>query len=313
MLEKTIRIGFCDSGVGGLILAFDFLKYVAPILAGANKRYGVKFEFYHICEGFPYGLKSDEEIIVTGSKMIHKLQRKIGCNVLVVACNTLSAKLDLYNIHFEAYGHSNFKIVPIVANSSEGIYKKALENSITNNTKNIEIMMLATPAAFRNNIHDKYIRYAHHKAKSKQGLIIKSFTPDIFWQQNVENGTAFNEDNIQNIKQNIKSFLVDGYFEKLNAIGLFCTHYPAYQSIISDAVDNSINIVSQGDLIAKSVIDTIIEMFPEYEFNQTDDTQDLSFVSVYSLYKNDEYSSTIQTIINDIFGEKISKMLKILN
>ncbi len=322
-IGNVIKIGFCDSGIGGLILACDFIKYFLPTLKALSQAHDIFFEFYHICEGFPYGNKSDEEIIVTGSKMIHRLQRQIGCDILIVGCNTLSAKLELYNIYFESYRYNTFKVLPIVISSAEGIYNEALINAHNNNNENIEIMMFATPAAFRNNIYDKYIRYAHHKAKknnlTEKNLIIKSFAPEIYWQQSVELGEIKNIENLKKIEIDMNIFLNNANFENLNAIGLFCTHYPAYNSIIENIVkqkNNSKNavIASQGKLISQSVVNAFTNMFTEYKLpSKIDDfCDDTSFINIYSLYKNDSYSNIIKNIISELFGTNMSNLINII-
>ena len=75
------RVGFFDSGVGGLSVARAFLR----LRPGAQVLYVADWE------NCPYGNKSDEAIRARALQLAGALVREHGCSMLVVACNTASA------------------------------------------------------------------------------------------------------------------------------------------------------------------------------------------------------------------------------
>lgn len=76
-----MKIGFFDSGLGGLIA----LKAVAKALPQYD------YEFYGDTAHLPYGDKSEEEIFeLTKAGIVHLFNR--DCLLVIVACNTASAE-----------------------------------------------------------------------------------------------------------------------------------------------------------------------------------------------------------------------------
>jgi glutamate racemase len=76
-----MKIGFFDSGLGGLIA----LKAVAKALPQYD------YEFYGDTANLPYGDKSEEEIFaLTKAGIVHLFNR--DCLLVIVACNTASAE-----------------------------------------------------------------------------------------------------------------------------------------------------------------------------------------------------------------------------
>jgi glutamate racemase len=76
-----MKIGFFDSGLGGLIA----LKAVAKALPQYD------YEFYGDTANLPYGDKSELEIFeLTKAGIVHLFKR--DCSLVIVACNTASAE-----------------------------------------------------------------------------------------------------------------------------------------------------------------------------------------------------------------------------
>lgn len=76
-----MKIGFFDSGLGGLIV----LKAVAKLLPQYD------YEFYGDTANVPYGDKSEAEIFaLTRAGVEHLFQRE--CALVIIACNTASAE-----------------------------------------------------------------------------------------------------------------------------------------------------------------------------------------------------------------------------
>ncbi len=76
-----MKIGFFDSGLGGLVA----LKAVARALPDYD------YEFYGDTANLPYGDKSEEEIFeLTKAGIVHLFSR--DCLLVIIACNTASAE-----------------------------------------------------------------------------------------------------------------------------------------------------------------------------------------------------------------------------
>lgn len=75
------NIGIFDSGIGGITV----LKEIIKILPQEN------YIYYSDSKNNPYGDKSDEEIKKICDDIVQKLIQQ-NCKVIVIACNTASAK-----------------------------------------------------------------------------------------------------------------------------------------------------------------------------------------------------------------------------
>ena len=85
MISKKGSIGVFDSGIGGVTVLREILK----ILPNEN------YIYYSDSKNNPYGDKTDEEIFEICDDIVQKLLEK-NCKVIVIACNTASAKAVSY-------------------------------------------------------------------------------------------------------------------------------------------------------------------------------------------------------------------------
>jgi glutamate racemase len=116
-------VGVFDSGVGGLTVAAAIRRLMPalPILYIADTAY------------FPYGERSEEEVSARALALGEQLV-ELGCNLIVVACNTASsAALEALRARFE---------VPVVG--MEPPLKPAAEH-----TRSGRVLVLATPSTAR--------------------------------------------------------------------------------------------------------------------------------------------------------------------
>lgn len=81
MISKKGSIGVFDSGIGGVTV----LKEILRILPNEN------YIYYSDSKNNPYGDKNDEEIFEICDDIVKKLLKQ-NCKVIVIACNTASAK-----------------------------------------------------------------------------------------------------------------------------------------------------------------------------------------------------------------------------
>ena len=77
-----MRIGFFDSGIGGLTTMRECVK----VLDGGD------FVYLSDDKNAPYGVKDIAELMQIGENGVKFLSR-LGCNVIVLACNTLTATI----------------------------------------------------------------------------------------------------------------------------------------------------------------------------------------------------------------------------
>ena len=84
-IDKKGNIGVFDSGIGGVTV----LKEILRILPNEN------YIYYSDSKNNPYGDKNDEEIFEICDHIVQKLLKQ-NCKVIVIACNTASAKAASY-------------------------------------------------------------------------------------------------------------------------------------------------------------------------------------------------------------------------
>lgn len=80
-MDKNQNIGIFDSGIGGVTV----LKEIIKVLPNEN------YIYYSDSKNNPYGDKSDEEIKIICDNIVKYLINK-NCKVIIIACNTASAK-----------------------------------------------------------------------------------------------------------------------------------------------------------------------------------------------------------------------------
>lgn len=79
------NIGVFDSGIGGVTV----LKEILKILPNEN------YIYYSDSKNNPYGEKTEKQIIEICEDIVQKLLNQ-NCKVIVIACNTASAKAVSY-------------------------------------------------------------------------------------------------------------------------------------------------------------------------------------------------------------------------
>ena len=199
-MNQDHNIGIFDSGIGGVTV----LKEIIKLLPNEN------YIYYSDSKNNPYGDKKDEEIINISDDIVKFLIDK-NCKVIVIACNTASAKAVKYLR--EKYPQISFVAI-------EPAYKMVHDYSYNKPT-----LVMATKGTIESEKFNLlYKKYNNHKTYlySCVGLA------DI-----IEKG------DIQEIKKYLKINL--GIFSgKVNNVVLGCTHYP----LIEDEIKNVLGEVT---------------------------------------------------------------------
>lgn len=229
-------IGVFDSGYGGLTILKEIVKELPQydyLYLGDNAR-------------TPYGTRSFETVYEYTLQCVKELFNE-GCHLVILACNTASAK---------ALRTIQQKDLPLVAPSRRvlGVIRPTTE-IVGNYSKSNHIGVLGTTGTINS---DSY------------PIEIKKFFPGIkvfqqacpMWVPLVENNEFDGDGADYFIKKDINSLLKQS--KKIDTIILGCTHYPLLINKIKKNLPPHIKLLSQGHIIADSLTD-YLNRHPEIE------------------------------------------------
>ena len=218
-------IGVFDSGYGGLTI----LKHIRSEMP--------EYDFMYLGDNArtPYGTRSFEVVYEFTLQCVTKLF-EMGCNLVVLACNTASAKAlrTIQQIDLPRLDATRRVL---------GIIRPTVE-SIGDLSETRHVGLLATPGTV------KSLSYP---------LEINKLYPDItvtgescpIWVPLVETGESQSEGADFFIKRHVDNLLAKD--SKIDTIILGCTHYPLLVDKIRKYVPDGIKIVSQGEYVAVSL------------------------------------------------------------
>lgn len=220
-------IGIFDSGYGGLTILENIRKKLPQysyIYLGDNAR-------------TPYGTRSFEVVYEFTLQAVKKLF-ELGCPLVILACNTASAKA-LRNIQ----QHD----LPLIAPERRvlGVIRPTAE-FIGELTKTRHVGVLATAGTIRSESYP---------------LEIQKLYPDIhvtgtacpLWVPLVENGEADSQGSDYFVKKYINELLSQD--RDIDVIILGCTHYPLLMKKIRQYTPSHIRLIAQGEHVADSLKD----------------------------------------------------------
>ncbi len=210
MNNKSMPIGFFDSGVGGL----SVMKEAIKIMPNEN------YIYFGDSQNAPYGVKSVNEIKELTFKGIQFLLEK-GAKGIVVACNTATsaAVAELRLIY------PNLPLVGI-----EPAIKPAVKLK-----KSGKILMMATPMT----VKQEKFKILLNKYKSEAEIVPISCDG---LMEFVEHGVLDGEQ----LEHYLKSKL-GVYVNDIGSIVLGCTHYPFVKDTVSKIVGSDISIIDGGE------------------------------------------------------------------
>ncbi|MCU0347161.1 MAG: glutamate racemase [Saprospiraceae bacterium] len=222
---KNAPIGIFDSGYGGLTVLREIVKLLPEydyLYLGDNAR-------------APYGPRDFDTIYQYTLESVRYLFGQ-GCQLVVLACNTASAKA-LRNIQQLA--------LPQMAPERRvlGVIRPTAE-VIGHFTKTNQVGVLGTTGTVRS---ESYL------------LEIGKFFPAVavyqqacpMWVPLVENGELAGPGTEFFVKKYLDSLLAAA--PGLDTVLLACTHYPLLEPLIQRFLPKGITVVSQGEIVAKSL------------------------------------------------------------
>ena len=248
-------IGVFDSGYGGLTILKDFINILPEydyLYLGDNAR-------------APYGNRSFETVYRYTLECVEWLFEK-GCPLVVLACNTASAKA-LRSIQQNDLPKLN------PANRVLGVIRPTTE-IIGTLTRSKAVGILATNGTVLSDSYPIEIAKFFPEVKVYQ-------EPCPMWVPLVENNEHLGPGADFFVQKNLKSLLNKG--KGTDTILLACTHYPLLKPKILQFLPPGIKLVSQGEIVAASLAD-YLKRHPEMEsrcskegslsFYTTDSTED---------------------------------------
>lgn len=229
-------IGVFDSGYGGLTILHQ-MRQILP-----------QYDYLYLGDNAraPYGTRSFEIVYLFTKEAVIKLF-SMGCHLVVLACNTASAKA-LRTIQQED--------IPQIDPSRRvlGIIRPTAE-CIGHLTQSRHVGIVATPGTIKS---ESYV------------LEIQKLYPDIvvsgeacpMWVPLVENYEFDSPGADYFVKKRINNLLRKD--NQIDSIILGCTHYPLLLNKILKYVPSGVKIIPQGEYVANSLKD-YFSRHPEME------------------------------------------------
>lgn len=223
-MAKKGPIGFFDSGYGGLTVLEEVQRCLPEydyLYLGDNAR-------------APYGTKSFDVVYEYTWQCVKELFSR-GCELVILACNTASAKALRSIQQNELIDYPGKRVLGVIRPSAENVGKLSHTN---------EIVVLATQGTV--NSMSYVLEFEKHSPETK---VFQHACP--FWVPLVENNEFSSDEGIQFIKKDIDKVLRD--YPNIDVIVLGCTHYPILMPILEKLVPKHISIISQGEIVAQSL------------------------------------------------------------
>ncbi len=224
---KTAPIGVFDSGLGGLTV----LKEIVRLLP--------EYDYHYLGDSAraPYGTK-DFDTVYEYTLQAVKWFFAQGCPLVILACNTASAKA-LRNIQQKDLPH----LAP--ENRVLGVIRPTTE-VIGDYTESNHIGILGTQGTIDSGSYIIEIGKSFPEVNVHQQAC-----PD--WVPLVESGDYLNQEIADPIILDCLTKLGE-QSPKIDTILLACTHYPLLYPRIRYMLPNHIQVVAQGEIVAESLV-----------------------------------------------------------
>lgn len=224
-LPNGMKIGFFDSGIGGLII----LNSVADALPQYD------YVYYGDTKNLPYGDKNEKQIYKLTKVGIEYLFSK-NCLLVIVACNTASAEtLRRLQDTFLVDNYPERKILGVIVPTVEDLV----------NLKSRQALLLATKRTIDSNKYSKeLIKYEN---KNSTVLLIKEAVPDLvpmIEKNKISEAIVLAKKVINRICEQVG---------EIDTIILGCTHYSLLKDGLRDSYQSKLNILSQDEIIPRKV------------------------------------------------------------
>lgn len=256
MVNRNAPIGIFDSGFGGLTVFRSILKHLP------------EYDYVYLGDTAraPYGNRTFQTIHQYTWECVQWLFAQ-GCPLIILACNTASAKAlrtiqqkDLQNVD--------------PAKRVLGVIRPTAE-VVGNYTKTKNIGVLGTKGTIQSGSYP---------------IEISHFFPDVnvyqqacpLWVPLIENGEHDKPGADYYVQEYLGQLLLQS--KEIDTVLLGCTHYPLLIQKIKAFLPENMTVISQGEIVAESLVD-YLERHPEMDqklsqngtqqfFTTSDDTTD---------------------------------------
>lgn len=264
--QKAGPIGVFDSGYGGLTIYKELRKKLP------------KHDFLYLGDNarVPYGTRSFETVYRYTLECVNHLFDH-GCNLVILACNTASAKalrniqqLDLPKIN------SHKRVLGVIRPTTE---------TIGSMTETKHVGLFATTGTVKSDSYKIEIEKFYPKIK-----LYQEACP--MWVPLIENNEHLTRGANYFLRQNVNNLLAKS--KKIDAIILACTHYPLLEKKLRRFIPKQIKLISQGNIVSQSLVeylkrhpemDELITKTAKQNFLTTESTVDFDQKSVLFLGK----------------------------
>ncbi len=226
-MQRSCPIGVFDSGYGGLTVLEKIREHLPAydyIYFGDNAR-------------TPYGTRSFEVVYQYTLECVKKLF-DLGCELVILACNTASAK---------ALRSIQQRDLPLISDHHRvlGVIRPTVEQ-IGHFTKSNHVGLLATQGTVQSRSYDIEIGKYH-----PQIVLHSEACP--MWVPLIENGEADSNGADYFVKRHLEHLLSQD--PAIDSVILGCTHYPLLLPKIVKYAPSSVRFLTQGDIVADSLSD----------------------------------------------------------
>ena len=265
-------IGIFDSGYGGLTI-FNHIRQRLP-----------QYDYLYLGDNAraPYGTRSFDVIYEYTLQAVNYLHQQ-GCNLIILACNTASAKA-LRTIQQHDINPDQLRVLGVIRPTVEVVPTRTRTNHIG---------VLATPGTVASE------SYVIELQKQNPELIVTQQACPM-WVPLIESGEHLHKG---------ADYFVEKYLTELlerdpliDTIILGCTHYPLLQPKIEaflekydhtkSLIQNSkFKIISQGEIVAKSLQDYLLRHSDIAERAKSDGQSKVIYLTTESASKFAESAS----------------------
>lgn len=220
-------IGVFDSGFGGLTILREMRKLLPQydyMFLGDNAR-------------APYGSHSFD-VVYDYTRQCVEYLFSMGCPLVILACNTASAKaLRTIQMNDLPSWNPDKRVLGIIRPTAE---------HVSEYTRTGHVGLFATTGTVTSQ------SYPIELSKINHGIVVSSVACPM-WVPLVENGEYDNEGADYFVRKKVEELILMD--NKIDSVILGCTHYPILIEKIRKYLPQSVQIISQGEIVAQSLQD----------------------------------------------------------
>jgi len=259
-------IGIFDSGYGGLTI----LEKIRTKLPG--------YDYIYLGDNArtPYGTRSFDVVYKYTLECVTRMF-EMGCQLVVLACNTASAK---------ALRSIQQRNLPLMDPDRRvlGVIRPTVE-AVVSMTHSKHIGLLATTGTVQSDSYPLEI----YKINSEIHVTSEACP---MWVPLIENNEHLSYGADYFIRKNVEN-LMDAD-PLIDTVMLGCTHFPLIEDKIKSFLPKGIAVLSQGDIVARSLADYLTR-HPEMEVQCTKN----SLCSYYSTESVEKFTSSASIFLNE--------------